>query len=167
MEGNIQKTCNRCRQTLAIENFSRDASRNDGYSYACKDCSRLKSRNLYRKQKEAGTLVRRKQSRESQWAYELMKNYGITTDQYWAQFRAQGGLCKICRHPPGKKKLGVDHDHVTGKIRGLLCHTCNSAIGYAKESLGLALEMAKRTVRYLEGILPDSEDLPINQKTTG
>jgi hypothetical protein len=49
-------------------------------------------------------------------------------------YRAQGGLCDICKNPPKPNRaLCVDHDHITGKNRGLLCDYCNSAIGFLKD----------------------------------
>lgn len=61
-----------------------------------------------------------------------MHFYGITPEQYAELFRKQNGMCAICHQPPrGKmKSLSVDHDHNTGKVRGLLCITCNRAVGY-------------------------------------
>ena len=70
------------------------------------------------------------------------KNYGITLVQYNEMLEAQGGRCAACRQkettcdPRTKmlKNLCVDHDHDTGKVRGLLCSGCNSALGHLKES---------------------------------
>lgn len=59
-------------------------------------------------------------------AYRLMRTYGITPEQYDALLQFQGGTCFICDKPPKPgKNLQVDHDHVTGLIRGLLCWSCN------------------------------------------
>jgi hypothetical protein len=51
----------------------------------------------------------------------LERTYGLTTAQYDDLLARQGGRCAICRQKPGKKRLAVDHDHVTGAVRGLLC----------------------------------------------
>lgn len=68
---------------------------------------------------------------------------------------AQDGLCAICGRPETTRscasgeprRLSVDHDHVTGQVRGLLCHGCNVAIGH----FGDDVEVLLSAVRYLEG----------------
>lgn len=69
--------------------------------------------------------------------YDLKKLYGITVDQYDAMLAAQGGKCAICGGPPRGsrgKRFHVDHDHVTGRVRGLLCGHCNHGIGKFRDS---------------------------------
>jgi len=56
---------------------------------------------------------------------ELRRTYGLKLEQYEAILAAQGGVCGWCGRPPGRRALVVDHDHVTGEIRGLLCDPCN------------------------------------------
>jgi hypothetical protein len=49
--------------------------------------------------------------------------------EYDRRFKEQRGLCAICRHPPkNNKRFAVDHNHSTGKVRGLLCSVCNGRI---------------------------------------
>lgn len=81
-------------------------------------------------------------------AYHLMKVYGITVDQYNTLFLKQEGKCLICgKHQRElKMTLRIDHDHNTGKIRGLLCHGCNTAIGLLNEDI----DIFKRAIQYLE-----------------
>lgn len=55
----------------------------------------------------------------------LRRTYGITSAQYEELFLAQRGRCAICKKPPTKRRLEVDHDHATGVVRGLLCWKCN------------------------------------------
>jgi hypothetical protein len=45
----------------------------------------------------------------------------------------QGGACAICKQPPTRRPLFVDHCHTTGKVRGLLCHGCNAALGFMRD----------------------------------
>lgn len=63
----------------------------------------------------------------------LMKAYGMTEQQYFAIVAAQGGGCAICGRRAGKKHLVVDHDHKTGKVRGILCSPCNVGLGNFQE----------------------------------
>ena len=68
----------------------------------------------------------------------LRRRYGITKDTYMAMLEEQEWVCKICKkpetakHPRTKtlKRLSVDHCHTTGKVRGLLCTSCNVAVGH-------------------------------------
>lgn len=55
--------------------------------------------------------------------------YGITLEDYEAMLERQDGGCAICGRPPQGKRLSVDHNHSNGRVRGLLCVRCNSAVG--------------------------------------
>ncbi len=60
----------------------------------------------------------------------LGRKYGITHEQYEAMLAAQGGVCACCgTSESGRDKWLVDHDHTTGRVRGLLCFNCNIGIG--------------------------------------
>jgi len=63
------------------------------------------------------------------WRY-LEKKYGITKGRYNVLLKQQHGRCAICHRPPKKRRLSVDHDHKTGRIRGLLCYKCNYGLGF-------------------------------------
>ena len=71
----------------------------------------------------------------------LRRVFGISIDDYNEMFYQQEGVCAICKRPEQQpwrkgrspKKLTVDHDHATGKVRGLLCQKCNSILGYAED----------------------------------
>lgn len=59
---------------------------------------------------------------------DLKRKYGLTVEQYDDMVKSQNGVCAICKQPPGKKRLAVDHCHKTGKNRELLCSPCNTAL---------------------------------------
>lgn len=62
--------------------------------------------------------------------HALKKHYGLTLADYQRMFDEQGGRCAICGDPPSDKhRLQVDHCHATGKVRSLLCFTCNAGLG--------------------------------------
>lgn len=61
---------------------------------------------------------------------------------------AQGGVCAICGGVTGYKRLTVDHNHTTGKVRGLLCDLCNRALGNVKENTELLRQMIVYLRRY-------------------
>ena len=78
----------------------------------------------------------------------LRNNYGLTPEDVEAMHTQQNGLCAIClKSPKGKlKTLAVDHDHATGKVRALLCSSCNRGLGYFLEDS----DVMARAIAYLE-----------------
>lgn len=69
--------------------------------------------------------------------HDLKRHYGMTPEQWAAMFAIQGGRCAICRaSEPGNKKgqWSTDHDHTTGKVRGILCCHCNRMLGGAQDN---------------------------------
>jgi hypothetical protein len=68
---------------------------------------------------------------------DLKRLYGITLDEHTQMYEEQNGVCAVCEKPgDGKwKKLCVDHDHKTGKVRQLLCRNCNMVLGQIDDSI--------------------------------
>lgn len=78
---------------------------------------------------------------------KVKMTHGLTAAQYQAMLASQQGVCAVCRLPfPSPKKTHVDHCHISGKIRGILCHYCNTALG----SLGDSPERCEAAAIYLE-----------------
>ena len=78
----------------------------------------------------------RKRKRQPYSRTQLLQSYGMSTEDYDMLSARQGGACAICRRQPAAP-LCVDHCHATGKVRGLLCRTCNSAIGFLRDDEAL------------------------------
>jgi hypothetical protein len=76
---------------------------------------------------------------------KLKRAYGITLEKYDAMLELQGGHCAVCDRVVNDngKHLHVDHDHVTGKIRGILCSQHNSTIGYCDDDPLILLRLAE------------------------
>jgi hypothetical protein len=66
----------------------------------------------------------------------LKLKYGMTVEEFDSLFQKQNGKCAIClrSHIPGKRPWHIDHDHKTGKIRGILCKHCNVMLGMSQEN---------------------------------
>ena len=93
--------------------------------------------------------ARKSRTRDTAWERRLIATYGITADEYWQIYEAQGGRCYICQRATGtgKKKLSVDHDHKTGWVRGLLCSPDNrDVLGHSREEI----EYFERCIEYLK-----------------
>lgn len=70
---------------------------------------------------------------------KLSRVYNLSVDDYDAMLEAQNGVCAICKRPPLKNRLAVDHEHATGLIRGLVCWSCNRGLGYWNEDIARLL----------------------------
>lgn len=77
------------------------------------------------------------------WKAFIQRTYGITADEYYDILKDQDGKCSICESKNvnssrvSSGKLFIDHCHDTGKVRGLLCHKCNYAIGMLNDDVDL------------------------------
>lgn len=80
----------------------------------------------------------------------LKRKYGITIEQYDEMFRSQGGVCAVCERPQQRRRLNVDHNHITGAVRGLLCDHCNIGLGKLKDNPGLLLAALNYLASYDE-----------------
>ena len=81
-----------------------------------------------------------------------MRKYGLTADDYLGMLARQLGRCLICGRPPKKRRLHVDHNHKTGRIRGLLCWQCNVKVIGALERYHKRIP---RALMYLDGKLTE------------
>lgn len=143
-------TCCRCNSTKSISEFN-DHMFRIRYPY-CTDCSRAVTKASY--SKPEAKMRHRKWYKEK---YEdtaenarLLKLYGITLDQYNSMLEQQEHKCEICKSPETAVsrngytlRLAIDHNHLTGAIRSLLCFRCNRGIGYFEENPKLIKEILK------------------------
>lgn len=126
------KVCSKCKMPKDPECFFRHAGTKDGLHSSCKPCNK------------GHPDTRRKHT---------LSQVGLTIEDYDGWLAAQGGVCAICKQPEPhtNKRLSVDHDHRTGKARGLLCSFCNPGLGMFRDSiatLSAAIEYLKRTGSY-------------------
>lgn len=90
---------------------------------------------------------RREHTSGKQLQYTRKHKYGVTPEEMQELRDRQDGKCAICQEPLVKEKL--DHCHATGKVRGLLCHGCNVALGLLRDDP----TMMARAIYYVEGSL--------------
>ncbi len=147
------KICRLCGEQKALTAFYASTDMRDGYRGECKQCNlahqarrrhadpELRRRAVERAQAWRRDNPERYADMQREWAESgrkaasmrkahLKRKYGITPDDYERRLQGQGGGCAICGAPPrAGQSLHVDHDHQTGRVRGLLCFNCNAGIG--------------------------------------
>ena len=134
------KRCSRCKKEQEQSEFCRDSGRLDGLHPWCKGCRGSAYAIAYAKPEVRAKAVI---NSRRQW----YKRYGLTRELFESMVAEQRGLCAICDRKPDSGPLYVDHNHATGKVRGLLCHPCNSMLGMAKDSQ----RTLNRAISYLIG----------------
>lgn len=116
---------------------------------ACKDCGST-TRALSKPGPRCATCwrVETKRRKDAKHEQHVQQTYGLGEGEYAQLYELQGRVCALCQRATGRsKKLAVDHDHRTGKVRGLLCSPCNKdVLGHARDSVAYF----RRCIDYLE-----------------
>lgn len=118
-----------------------------GYRYGCRcdDCKAAKKRENSVMNPRRDQEIRSPRSLKkpkSKLEYSISK-YNLSLDEYNEMLLEQDGLCALCFGPPDSgKRLYVDHSHVSGRVRGLLCSRCNLTLGFARDNPELLRKMA-------------------------
>ena len=113
------KVCPKCDTEKSLDSFHKSKANKDGLQIHCKEC------------KKKGYCPDKQASRN------LQTKFGITLEDYDRMLEDQGGCCKVCGADEpggGKSRFSVDHNHSTGKVRGLLCNGCNTGLGLLQDS---------------------------------
>ena len=145
------KVCTGCNETKTLDDFVRQKrtnSKGDTY-YArtskCKKCH-TKNTNAWKKANKATynsyKRLWRIKNKDSEWARGIQYRYKVTEADYKRMLGSQGGACAICKCKENIFRgrsiyFCVDHDHATGKVRGLLCSACNRALGLFKDDTSI------------------------------
>ena len=134
------RVCTGCGEWKLSSDFYKCPKSPGGHRSACKSCSVAYGRKRRLADRDRVTNIRRKS--------HIKIKYGISIEQYNQMLERQNGKCQICfcvfdLRGSQRTMPHIDHDHSTGKVRGLLCHGCNSAIGYAREDIDLLVNCIK------------------------
>lgn len=145
----MEKTmfCNKCNKQQSLENFHKSRVSRGGKHHTCIRCHAKDNREWYLKNREA-ILQRQREKRHSvnpdiKRDYRFRRIYKITLQNYYDMEMSQNGCCAICEEAPARDLLCVDHDHDTGKVRGLLCGRCNRVLGSMEDNPILLEKMIK------------------------
>lgn len=132
------KTCIKCNERKDKEEFHYNSKTRDNLTSSCKDCVK----------------IYRKQNKDLIHGQTLKRKYGITHQDYLRMLDEQEGVCATCGLEESKNlhgRLYVDHNHETGKVRGLLCHQCNKALGNAQDDATILYNLYKYKLHHDEG----------------
>lgn len=129
------KVFTKCGESKSLDNFGVQSANKDGLMYHCKKCV-----SEYHKARYSDPRYKDYQRDSS-----LRASYGISLEEYNLMLDEQGGVCAICKLPERRKHpktsdpmlLAVDHDHITGQVRALLCSTCNIMLGHAQDDISI------------------------------
>jgi len=134
------KRCSRCVKVKPNSEFYPLRINKDGLHAYCKKCQIKMARDYQAKNLDSLRRNRRK---------ENLKRFGLSSEAYDELLSSQNGVCAICKgHEPRhrsdgtRKPLCVDHSHATGKVRGLLCSKCNTAIGLLQDDAQIVANAA-------------------------
>jgi len=152
------KKCTKCNLLKEKSLFGKKSDCKDGLNPSCKKCANSRSVNWYKANPEKEREKKRRWRIDNpikvveQNRRDNLKRYGISITEWENLFELQGGLCAICNKSESvslkgqSKRLAVDHCHLTGKIRGLLCDNCNKALGLLEDKF----ELLDRASKYLQ-----------------
>lgn len=119
----LTKICKTCKQEKELTEFYRNKGNKLDRDARCKLC------------RNAAARARHKANPKRQKAAHIKWKYGITLDQYNILLESQNNVCAICKQICASgNDLGVDHDHITGNVRGLLCVLCNNGLGQFRDN---------------------------------
>lgn len=157
------KLCTKCKRDLSFSKFCKNKTVKSGLHSYCKDCTKgLKKKNKIKELTEEEILAIKDKKRLYYLEYKkrpvlvtengltefkekyIKQKYNLTPFQYNSLLDEANGLCAICKKPEvlnnrgGRiKSLSIDHCHKTGKVRGLLCTKCNSALGLFDDNINV------------------------------
>lgn len=148
------KTCTKCHIEKPSADFYRDKRKPDGLRNQCNSCIAANTRRYYAGHAEEIAEQKRGYNQDNRQiirARLLKKAYGVTPEEFAVMFGQQNGRCKICGLEmtlAGHSRLSccVDHNHVSGKVRGLLCLKCNAGLGSFLDSS----RILRQAATYLE-----------------
>ena len=132
------KRCPDCGAWKPLEDFPRNRRTRDGRHAYCKPCHNARGHES-RQRLYGGSRH-----------YHLKRRYGIGADEFDALLAKQGGVCRICGRPDPEH---VDHDHKTGRVRGILCFNCNGGLGQFADDV----DRLESAAHYLSsaGVVPE------------
>ncbi len=135
---NGKKRCGHCGVIRAASEFYFHRASKDGLASDCKHCAKIRMKEY----RGAGDNTNKEHNRRNN-----LKKIGMSLEEYDEMFDDQGSRCAICRKKQGNlRTFNVDHDHVTGKTRGIICNRCNIGLGCFDDDI----DAVRKVLKYLK-----------------
>jgi hypothetical protein len=130
----MNRVCKTCGIEKDLSEFPTGSGYKDGHRPNCIECRRGYERRSFHEHKHKHPY-----SYEADKNRKLLRTYGIGYEDYLTMLDEQNGVCAICgTSDTGRRKsFHVDHCHISGKVRGILCGNCNSGIGHLRDDIRL------------------------------
>jgi hypothetical protein len=130
-----KKECTTCYEVKDLSDFDKrvytskkTGNKTISHRHHCKTCRKVENNKRYRDNPET-----KKAHNRASYKHRI-KKYGLEIQEYEEMLESQNHRCYVCRVKP-KRKLNIDHNHKTGKVRKLLCPSCNTALGHARDNV--------------------------------
>lgn len=162
----MKKKCATCSKIKPLSEFYKCKKAKDGHNSWCKPCQKIYVKEYHKKHKikqhKLNKIYRENnknkiRTRQKRWcvsprgkklvkAQQIKYLYDLTLDEHKQIYIDQNGQCAICGIPTAYDKIKTDHDHKTGKVRGLLCHRCNALLAGLDDK-----DFFEQATKYLRG----------------
>jgi hypothetical protein len=128
----VTKVCTKCKEEKNLDQFKNRRGNQKHLLHSwCKSCEYKASQDWRKLNPEKVRIYRAKDP----WTLKKRtRRLGMTVEEFWNMYESQEGKCAICLQDIAAENSAIDHNHKTGKIRGILCKSCNRGIGLLKDS---------------------------------
>lgn len=143
----MEKKCSSCQQIKPLEEFHRAKNKKDGRQHRCAECATTANIARYKERREQLVAYQaaydsKPENKLKSRIQHIVKVYRVSKEE--ATLLASADTCEICKR--SGLQMHVDHDHATGRVRGVLCQNCNLSLGGFQESI----ESLEKAIWYLK-----------------
>lgn len=164
------KICNMCKEEKVLEEFAVNSGGSQGRRAVCKICINEQQRSQWAEmpvESKTEKLDQKRQWRQQNPEYlrnwNLQSKYGLSSEEWDYLFLSQGRRCAACHTKDfGQNGPMTDHNHITGQLRGILCHHCNIVVGYVENGWNVEVPAINSYLKRWESCRTKSSSRMVN-----